>query len=224
MGHVAFRLKVGVALLTCMSGFALAEEMLHPIDALCSGRCAGTGFAGVQLRTGTEEIFGSRGHFVPPWDYKFGDSYFIGGALSREIIDVMGILGFEAEAGVGQRFGSMHESEAWGALYVRWKYFPWNETLRTTIAASTGVSYASGIPAYEIKWSGNMTGSKTLHYFSPEITFARPANPNTALVLRIHHRSGGADWWGESHPIFGKMFHNINGGVQYLNVGIRQYF
>jgi hypothetical protein len=201
-----------------------AQELWKPLSDFCSGKCAATILTGVQNDTSQTTMFGARGKFTPPWDYKLGDSYFLGGALSRELLDFNGMVAVEAEAGVGQRFNTLHESEVWGAVYLRWKYFPWNHYVRTTIATSTGVSYASSIPEYEIAESGNNKGSKALHYFSPEITFALPSNPDRELVIRSHHRSGGAKWWGDTHPIFGHLFRNTDGGVQYLTVGIRQRF
>ena len=206
------------------SGPLAAQDLWKPLSDLCARQCAATLFVGIQANTSMTKMFGARGEFTPPWEYEFDRGVFVGGALSRQLWDFNDIVAIEAEVGVGQRFVTFHESEVWGAVYLRWKYFPWNHYLRTTVAVSTGVSYASGIPDYEIAQSGNGRGSRVLHYFSPEITFALPSNPDTELVIRNHHRSGGADWWGESHPIFGKIFNNTRGGVQYLSVGLRQHF
>ena len=206
------------------SGPAHADNFPSSISSVCSGRCAATFLAGMQLDTNMEKVFVARGEFTPPWGYEFSKSFFLGGTFSVEVYDFHGLLGVEAEAGLGQRFGSLHETEVWGAAYLRWKYFPWNHIVRTTVAVSTGVNYASGVPRYEILQSGNGKGSNALHYFSPEITFALPSAPDQELVVRIHHRSGGSEWWGENHPIFRDMFGNTAGGVQYVTAGIRHRF
>ncbi len=206
------------------SGPVRADDFQQSISSFCSGRCAATALAGVQLETSLEEVFGVRGTFTPHWGYEFSPGFFLGGALSRELFDLNNVVGIEAEAGLGQRFGGLDETEVWGALYLRWKYFPWNHIVRMTVAVSTGVNYASSVPRYEILQSGNDKGSKALHYFSPEITFALPSAPDRELVFRFHHRSGGAKWWGEDHPVFGDLFGNTAGGVQYLTAGIRQHF
>jgi hypothetical protein len=63
-----------------------------------------------------EERFGVRGKFTSPLDYEFSNGFFLGGALSRELVDVGGVVALEAEAGLGQRFGTLHETEVWGAV------------------------------------------------------------------------------------------------------------
>jgi hypothetical protein len=186
-------------------------------------KCAATILVGKQLDTGQQNVFGL-GAFVPPYAYKYGNSYFVGGSLSRVIGELGEFVAYEVEPGIGQRFGSLHEEEVWIALYARWKYFPWNDYVRTTIAASTGVSYASAIPAYEVIHSGNNQGSRLLHYFSPEITFAQPSQPDSELVIRIQHRSGGGLFFGDHFPVYGGSFHGVLGGVQYLTAGFRQHF
>ena len=206
------------------AGPAHADSFPYSITSACSGRCAATVLAGIQLETSMEEVFGVRGEFTPPWGYEFSKGFFLGGTFSFELFDFNSLIGFEAEAGLGQRFGTLHETEVWGAVYLRWKYFPWNHIVKTTVAVSTGVNYASSVPNYEILQSGNGKGSNALHYFSPEITFALPSAPEQELVFRIHHRSGGSEWWGENHPIFGDMFGNTAGGVQYVTAGVRHRF
>jgi hypothetical protein len=186
-------------------------------------KCAATIYFGKQLDTAMTNVFGLSS-FVPPYSYKFGDSYFIGGSLSRVLGEAGEFAALEIESGAGQRFGLLHEEEAWIALYARWKYFPWNDYLRTSVAVSTGLSYASAVPTYEIVESGNGQGQRLLHYFSPEATFALPSKPDIELVIRYQHRSGGGEFFGNNFPIYGSLFHGIQGGVQYLTVGVRQHF
>jgi hypothetical protein len=146
------------------------------------------------------------------------------GAISRSVIEFDRFAKIEIEAGVGQRFGSLHQSEAWTALYVRWTYFPWNSFLRTSIAVSTGLSYASAVTPYELSEAVDGKGTRLLHYFSPEITFALPSWGETELVFRVHHRSGGGEYFGSNFPVYGSLFRGAQGGMQYLTVGVRQHF
>jgi hypothetical protein len=191
--------------------------------AAAAKTCAATIYLGIENDTGQSNMFGLKS-FVPPYAYKFGESYFVGGSLSRAIGELGQFVAYEIESGVGQRFGSLHEEEVWIAFYARWKYFPWNDYVRTSIAGSTGVSYASGVPTYEILWSGNNRGQRLLHYFSPEITLGLPSIPDAELVIRSQHRSGGGEFFGSNFPFYGSLFHGVEGGVQYLTVGLRQHF
>jgi hypothetical protein len=193
---------------------------VSPADAK---KCAGTLYLGVRNDTNQAAMFGLA-RFVPPYAYRLGDSYFIGGSFSRTIAEIGPYVSYELEAGIGQRFGSLHEEEVWLALYGRWRYFPWNDYVRTTVAASTGVNYVSAIPQYEVFYSGNNQGSRLLHYISPELTLGLPSMPDTDLVIRSHHRSGGGRYFGNNFPAYGSLFHGVEGGVQFLTVGIRHHF
>ena len=193
------------------------------MDASEAKRCAATLYLGEENDTGQANMFGLK-RFVPPYAYKFSDSSFVGGSLSRIVGELGQFVTYEIESGVGQRFGSLHEEEVWIAFYARWTYFPWNGYLRMSLAASTGVSYASAIPTYEIAASGNNQGARLLHYFSPEITFGLPSMPDTDFVIRSHHRSGGGTFFGKNFPVYGSLFHGVDGGVQYVTAGIRHRF
>ncbi len=186
-------------------------------------KCAGSFYVGIENETSQAKMFGLN-RFVPPYDYKFGDSYFISGSFSRTFAEIGPYISYELETGAGQRFGSLHEEEIWLALYGRWRYFPWNDYLRTTVAFSTGLNYASAVPQYEDIHSGRNQGQRLLHYLSPELTFGLPSMPDTDLVIRSHHRSGGGQFFGNNVPLYGSLFHGIEGGVQYVEVGIRQHF
>jgi hypothetical protein len=191
-----------------------------PADAK---KCAGTFYFGFQNNTNQAQMFGLS-RFVAPYNYQFLDSYFVGGSFSRTFAEIGPYISYELEAGAGQRFGSLHEEEVWLALYARWKYFPWNDYVRTTAAVSTGLNYASAIPQYEVHYSGNNQGERLLHYISPELTFGLPSMPDTDFVIRSHHRSGGGQYFGDNFPVYGSLFHGVKGGVQYLTFGVRQHF
>lgn len=182
-------------------------RFISPFSA-CEMNCTATIFVGRYIATPMTDIFIK--YKTPPWSWKTKDSTLVSGAFNREILTYSDVFAFEGEIGVGKRFGAQDEWETWAALYARWKSFPWNDYLRTTIAVSTGVNYASAVSRIEVEKSEKRQ-SKTLHYLSPEITFGLPSQPNLDLVLRFHHRSGGNL----------DVFNGTGGGSQYQTVGLR---
>ena len=112
-----------------------------------------------------------------------------------------------------QRFGRQSATELWGALFLRYHGFPWDGTVVTTAAISTGLNWASTVTDVEQDRADDEEGSRWMHFFSPEITFALPSRPNVELLLRFHHRSG----------VFG-LVSDARGGAQYATVGLRLRF
>ena len=159
------------------------------------------------------------GDYVAPWNYDYQDAFLISGAFSRQILTVGSWFSAELEGGIGQRFGDMHATEVWGAIYLRWHAFPWNDYVRTTIAVSTGLNYASRVDELEFRRDDNGNSSKLLHYLSPEITFALPKHENWELVLRYHHRSGGGNVFGDS-----ELFNGVTGASNFATIGVRHRF
>lgn len=206
----------------------------HGAFSPCAGDCAVHLYAGRQTTTSPGMAFGiadiTQGDFgfvlpTPVWAYDWEDSGLVGFAFSREFASLSyndtDLFGFEAEAGAGQRFGDQTEAEYWAALYLRWKWFPWNEKVKTSFAISTGLNYTTGISDYELRVSGNGEGSKLMHFFSPELTFALPDTPDRELVLRMHHRSGIQD--DEGLPGFA-IFNYADTGATFATMGLRLKF
>ena len=98
----------------------------------------------------------------------------------------------------------MHTAEAWLVLYLRWTRFPWNQYLRTSIAITSGPSFAVDLP----RTNKNAT---VLNYFSPQITFAMPQYPQYELMVQIHHRSNVVDFGKGGTP---------DPGWQFLTTGV----
>ncbi len=208
----------------------------HNPFAPCEGTCAAHVFAGRQTTTSPGMAFGiadaTEGDWglvlpTPVWNFDWKGSAIAGFAFSRDLVDVdwngSDLFGIEAELGAGQRFGTQTEAEAWAALYLRWKRFPWNDMVKTSFAISTGLSYATGISDYEREVSGNDEGSRLLHFFSPELTFALPDRPDRELVFRMHHRSGIKSK-GENGPAGFEMFNYTDTGATYATLGLRWHF
>ena len=135
-----------------------------------------------------------------PWSGDYGQGWFTGAAASRKIARFYQHFTVEGEVGLGARFGNNEGLEGWGAFYVRFDGFPWNNILRTSVGASTGLDYLAN-PEFE---------ENVLHYFGPEIALALPSHPNTELVFRYHHRSG----------VFG-VFGSVREGSNVLSLGVR---
>jgi hypothetical protein len=211
---VLFAALAAILALPAQTAPSLAAELeFHDPFRPCAADCAVTVLSGGLVETAMMDIFVNQG--IPPWKWKYGRSAFIGAAVSRELVTWGNYGSIEGEIGVGKRFGIMDEGEGWVALYFRWKWFPWNEYVRTTIATSTGVNVATDIADWERKRTVNSgRGSYHQHYFSPEITFGLPQYPNTDLVFRFHHRSGAS---------LG-IFNHTYGAAQYATVGVRHRF
>jgi hypothetical protein len=137
--------------------------------------------------------------------------YFTGAALSR-ILYSNTYINIEAEGGLGYQYSSAisgnNSPQVWGALYLRYKYFPWNKFIYTTVAINTGLNYSFKKTAYETGQDANDGTSNLLHYLAPEITFSLPKRRDWELVFRLHHRSGiygalGCDTCGSNMVTFG---------------------
>lgn len=206
----------------------------HGAFTPCAGDCAVHVFTGRQTTTSPGMAFGfadiTQGDYgfvwpTPVWDFDWRNSGIVGFAFSRELASLShngtDLLGLEAEAGTARRFGDQTEAEYWAAFYLRWKWFPWNDVVKTSFAVSTGLNYADGISDYELRVSGNGEGSNLLHFFSPEITLALPDHPDRELVLRMHHRSGIKGDGGL--PGFA-IFNYTGTGATYATMGLRYRF
>lgn len=170
--------------------------------------CAITGFTGALVKSSMTSIYVTRG--LPPTSWHYGKSGIVGASFSREVVTYGPLWAIETEVGVAKRFGALDEFEAWTALYFRWKSFPWSDILRTSVALSTGLNWASDVPRYEVERSPSGQ-AKLLHYLSPEVTFGSVKHPDVDLVFRFHHRSGGEL----------AVFDHASGGAQYGTVGLR---
>jgi len=184
------------------------RNLLQP----CNGDCAIYAFTGTSVATNVQDIF-----FKPigptAWNYSGGG--IVGGAVERRIATAFDMIELDGELGTAKRYGDQTEAEFWGALYVRWTAFPWNNFIYTTLGLSTGLNYATGISQFE-KDHSDLTppaGTHIQHYFSPELTFALPEHKDRQLVVRLHHRSGA----------YGVVSGAMSGST-YITVGVRAWF
>lgn len=80
----------------------------------------------------------------------------------------------------------------WNPYFIfRWRDFPWNHKVLTTIGVGEGISWASHVPQQEIDSEDEPGYSrKLLNYLMTEITFSLPNHPEWQVMYRLHHRSG----------------------------------
>lgn len=196
-----------------ISGPAAAADWVEwrPLTGPCDGNCGVAAYAGWYVEEGMSDIFVSNPETPLTWTYA-GD-HLVAGAVTRRIATLWRHVDVEPEFGIGKRFGKQWETEVWGAFFFRWRGFPWDDKLITTVAVSTGMNYATDISDVEQERARDGKGDQWMHFFSPEITFALPSHPDVELLLRLHHRSG----------VFG-LVSDAWGGAQYATIGLRFRF
>jgi len=123
---------------------------------------------------------------------RYSDSYMGVLAVSWRAFSFKEFADIELEAQVGKHYGGGQDNWEINALPVgRWHYFPWNEYLRTSMAAGIGLSEALGTPSLEASdgVSHPPTPSRLKGYVMFEVAASLPQWPNWAVVARVHHRS-----------------------------------
>lgn len=149
----------------------------------------------------------------------FSDFDFESGLVALAVAKKLGSiwqnnLDFEFEAQAVQHFHKQSHFELNPAVLVaRWKSFPWNKTLSTTMAIGDGLSIAMKKPRLELKRRGRKECSRVLNYVMAEVTFSLPTLPQWALVARYHHRSG----------MFG-TFHGVHDASTAFAAGVKYWF
>lgn len=99
-------------------------------------------------------------------------------------------LDLELEANVTRHTGMQDNFEFNAAVSVRWRKFPWDQFINTTVAHGMGPSVAFGQPY--IERLGTENTDRMLVYLQTEVTFSYPGrHSRLQALLRLHHRSGG---------------------------------
>jgi len=115
---------------------------------------------------------------------------------------------WESEMRVVQYQGRQGHWELDTSILFRWRDFPWNGGIQTTLAIGDGLSLASKTPVIEAQ--RNARTSKLLNFLVIEGTFAIPQRSNGRIVLRLNHRSG----------IYG-LFGGVSAGSNFVSLGLR---
>lgn len=123
------------------------------------------------------------------------DSRLIALAASRTLWrDARRDWSFEVEGNAARHFREQDhwEFNALGTLRVH--AFPWRERLATSVAFGAGPSYATRLPAAEVKLDGR--SKRLMLYWQLELELARPGSA-WAMLFRLHHRSTAYGLFGE---------------------------
>jgi hypothetical protein len=149
-----------------------------------------------------------------PQDIQLSPSYLVAANVDYRIYKSDDIpIQFEGEFDIAKRFHGANEFDVVLAPFVRWTSFPWNRLLYTNARlGAAGLSYTSGVSAWERQNSGNNRGSNFLQFGAMEVSFAARENARSEVFVRVHHRSG----------VFG-LINGVNGGSNYLSFGFRVF-
>lgn len=110
--------------------------------------------------------------------------------VSRTLHRFSESLVMEVEVNAARHTGRQDHFEFNAATSLRWKSFPWDRYLRSTIAYGVGPSYAVRRPPIEQR--SNRGPTHVLVSMPVEITFAPAAKYDLPweMLFRVHHRSG----------------------------------
>ena len=92
-------------------------------------------------------------------------------------------------------------------LTFRWKTFPWNHLVYTTIETGGGLTYSDHVLQVERERHPDRERSHVEFYWPVQVTLAHPRHRQHQLSLFLHHHSGGG------------LFHT--GGANTLGAGYR---
>jgi len=149
--------------------------------------------------------------FTETLDLNFDDRDYVGVvAHSRVLKNPTTSRSWELEAQIGKHFNGQSHAEVNLAVFHRWRQFPWNRGVRTTMAIGGGLSYAFEDPPLEAANRSNDGTTRLQFYLGLETTLAPPAWEHFSFLLRIHHRSTVAG-----------LFGGVDSGSNYLSFGGR---
>jgi hypothetical protein len=149
-----------------------------------------------------------------PQDLQLSPSYLVAANVDYRFYKSSVLpIQFEGEFDVAKRFHGADQFDIVVAPLVRWTSFPWNKFLYTNArVGALGLSYATGISAWERQNSGNNHGSNFQQFGALEVTFAARENAPGEVFFRVHHRSG----------VYG-LVNGTSGASNYLCFGFRMF-
>lgn len=149
--------------------------------------------------------------FTETFDLNFDDRDYIGVlAVSRVLANPTISRRWEMEGQIARHFDGQDHAELNLAVFHRWRRFPWQRYLRTSMAIGGGLSYAFEEPPLEAANQSNDGTTRLQFYLGLETTLAPPTWEQFSILLRVHHRS-----------TVGGLFDNVDSGSNYLSIGAR---
>lgn len=147
-------------------------------------------------------------------DLNFDDRDYVGVvAVSSVLKNPTTSRSWELEAQFGKHFKGQSHAEINLALFHRWRRYPWDHRVRTTMAIGSGLSYAFEDPPFEAANPSNDGTTRLQFYLGFEVTLAPSAWEHFSFLLRIHHRSTVAG-----------LFGGVDSGSNYLSLGGRYQY
>jgi len=198
-------------LLVALAGWALAEQAPQEGNQSSHGSDKGDWLVSVYSGRAAEDRLLE---IVTRYNTGFIDSYLAAAALGWIHRDGRRIRG-EIEGQVVRHWGEQHHWEFNLAYVGRWKPFPWDHVVDTSVALGGGVSWAAEVPFIEprAKELGEQESTRLLGYLMLEIELAPPGPGPWSGFVRLHHRSGAKG-----------LFDDVNGGSNFIALGARYHF
>jgi hypothetical protein len=149
--------------------------------------------------------------FVNPMFSEYVDTYVAVAALSGPYAHFRNDrLSLEAEGQIAYNWGGQEHWELNVVpLMPRWRWFPRDGALESSVAFGIGLSYATHVPEVEVELEGE--SNNLLVYWVAELTTG-PFDAPWSVSLRLHHRS-------VAYGMFGK-----DGGMNGVGLGLRYGF
>jgi hypothetical protein len=153
--------------------------------------------------------------YYRPWSIDLSPSFLVAANFNYRFYKWPSLpLQFEGEFNVGRRFDGADQVDISVVPVLRWTDLPWNKHLYTNVrVGALGISYTTGISAWEIHNSDVGHGSRFLHLLVSEVTFAASETAPGEFFIGVHHRSGA----------YG-VFEGVYGGSSYVGVGYRRFW
>ena len=177
----------------------------------------------------TTTLFNLTAHSTGP-NY---DNYIVGAAFDHDLLNLGHGFYFGVEVGIADRYGNykqccrpvimsnsiVESGELWAGPQVRYAGILLFNVVRIGGSVTIGLSAATASIGRELQREVNDPGNaRLLYYLGPELDFSTPSIPNLEFVIRLQHRSGGADV--PIIPTIGNMAEGYNANV----AGIRYRF
>lgn len=159
---------------------------------------------------GTERNFSDTVRHL--FNFKGSTDRILAVALGRRIAWMDDRLSVDSEIFYARHYGRERYHEVGATAYLRWHDFPWREHVVTSFAVGVGPSYTTILPQLEVQDDGG-SQSRILNQFNLELTLAPPQYRETALVMRLQHRSG----------VFG-LINGVTDASNFLTIGLRYDF